>query len=124
MKRLLNLSLALAISLTACSKKSTSKPTPSDVIEYDFVAQASGPQYEVNYYDGVSLGSAQNVYSNTWSTKVTIPTGTKTANIFFTGGQNPPYVGTNKGSVTIKLNGKVVATDTATFISTSTLAEA
>jgi len=124
MRNLLNLALIIGICLSACSKKSTPKPTPTDVIEYDFKANESGSQYEVNYYDGVSLGSAQNVYSNTWSTKVNIPIGTNTASIFFTGGQNPPYTGTNKGSVTIKLNGKVVATDTASFTSTSTLAEA
>lgn len=122
MNKLLNLALIIGISLSACSKKSTPKPTPTDVIEYDFKANESGPQYEVNYFDG-NTGAAQNVYSNTWTTKITLPIGVNTANLFFTGGQNPPYTGTNKGSVTIKLNGKMVATDTASFTSTSTLAE-
>lgn len=123
MKRNLSLALMAMLFACSCSKKSNPSPTPSNVIEYSFTANTTG-KYVVNYYDGVSLGTAQNVTSSSWSTKVTIPQGTKTASIFFTAGQNPPYTADNSGTVTIKLNGNTVATGSAQFTGTNTLAEA
>ena len=119
--------MALAASclfLASCSKKSNPKPaTPTNEVEYTFSADASG-KYVMNYYDGVSLGSSQSITASTWTQKITIPTGIKNANIFFSAGQNPPFTANNTATVTIKLNGKVVATGSKVMISTSTLAEA
>lgn len=123
MEKLLSLILLAGFCLASCSKKNIPTPVVSNVIEYDFSANTSA-MYVVNYYDGVSLGTAQNVNTNIWSQKVIIPTGTKTANIFFTVGQNPPFTSDNVGTVTIKVNGRVVATGSKQFTSTSTLAEA
>ena len=78
----------------------------------------------MNYYDGVSLGTAENVAASSWTTKVTIPAGTKTANIFFTAAESSPFSPNNTGVVTIKLNGKIVASGSKLFTSSITLAEA
>lgn len=123
MKKILLLALAASTMLLSCSKKSTPAPTPTNVIEYNFSANNPG-NYVVNYYDGVSLGTAQTITVSSWSQKITIPIGTKTANIFFTAGQNPPYSINNTGTVTIKVNGQLVATASKQFTSTITLAEA
>ena len=122
MKKLLSLCLITG-SLLSCTKKST--PTPAvatNVIQYSFSADNSG-MYVMNYYDGVSSGTAESITASSWSKSITIPSGTTTANIFFTAGQNPPYTN-NTGTVTIKLNGKTVATGSKQFTSTSTLAQA
>lgn len=123
MKQIFILALFLGTMLVSCSKKSTPAPTPTNVIEYNFSADNPG-NYVVNYYDGVSLGTAQTITVSSWSQKITIPTGTKTANIFFTAGQNPPYSANNTGTVTIKVNGQLVATASKQFTSTTTLADA
>lgn len=125
MKKNLILTITATVLLfTSCSKKSnTPVPPPANVVEYTFSAGSSG-RYVVNYYDGVSLGTAESITGSNWSQKVTIPTGTKTANIFFTAGQGAPFLPNNTGTVTIKLNGKMVATGSKQFTSASTLAEA
>ena len=122
MKKTLFLAL-ITFFLFSCSKKNTPTPTPSNVIEYSFTADNTG-KYVVNYYDGVSLGTAENVAASSWTTKVTIPAGTKTANIFFTAAESSPFSPNNTGVVTIKLNGKIVASGSKLFTSSITLAEA
>ncbi len=123
MKKILSLAFITGVMLSSCSKKSTPTPTPANVIEYTFSANNSG-SYVMNYYDGVSLGSAQSITTSSWSHNVTIPSGTKTANIFFTAGQNAPFAVDNTGTVTIKVNGNTVATGSMQFTNSSTQAEA
>ncbi|HWD90323.1 MAG TPA: hypothetical protein VG367_19480 [Mucilaginibacter sp.] len=123
MKQTLILALFIGSTLCSCSKKNNPTPAPSNVIEYDFSASTTG-NYVVVYYNPTDQGSAQNVTASSWSYKVTIPDTTKTAAIFFTAGENPPFQSNNTGTVTIKLNGKIVATGSKLFTTTETLAEA
>ena len=123
MKKILSLALITGVILFSCSKKNTPTPATANVIEYSFTANNPG-KYVMNYYDGVSLGTAEDITTSSWTKKVTIPTGTKTANIFFTAAENSPFSTNNTGVVTIKLNGKIVATGSKLFTSSITLAEA
>jgi len=92
------------------------------VIEYDFSATQSN-SFVVSYYD-VNGQAGQDVNTQTWSTQVIIPDTTKSANIFVSAAQDPPYTTNNVGTVTIKLNGKVVATNTAALTNSQTLVTA
>lgn len=121
MKRFLNLALIASICLASCSKKSNPAPVTGDVLEYDFTAKYSDSFVVLYYNPKGSSGDYPN--SNSWSTKVTIPAGTKTANIYITAAQQPPYTNNNSGTVTIKLNGKVVATGTGQFTDSQALAQ-
>jgi hypothetical protein len=123
MKKLLSLAFITGVMLTSCTKKSNPTPAPTNVVEYTFSADNPG-NYVMNYYDGVSLGTAQSITTSTWSQKITIPTGTKTANIFFTAAEGAPFYTNNTGTVTIKVNGNTVATGSMQFTNSSQLAQA
>jgi len=121
MKKLLNLALIASICFASCSKKSNPTPAPADVLEYDFTAKYSD-SFVILYYNPKG-SSGDYPTSNSWSTKVTIPSGTKSANIYITAAQQPPYTNNNSGTVTIKLNGKVVATGSGAFTDSQALAQ-
>src|ERR1700754_825892 len=121
MKKLLNLALIASLCLASCSKKSNPAPK-TDVIEYDFTGKLNDEF--VALYWGPNGGTGEDVFSNKWSTTVNIPAGTKTANIYLSIAQEPPYTNNNSGIVTIKLNGKVVATGSNDFTDSQALAQA
>lgn len=122
MKKLVNIALIASLCLASCSKKSSPTPAKTDVLEYDFSAKLND-EFVVLYY-APNGGTGEDVFSNTWSTKVNIPAGTKTANVYFSAAQEPPYTNNNSGTVTIKLNGKVVATGNGAFTDSQALAQA
>ena len=122
MKKLTNLALIASLCLASCSKKSNPTPTPTNTIEYHFSAKTSNT-FVILYYDGKN-STADQPTTSTWSTKVTIPAGTKAATFYCSAAQEPPYTNNNSGTVTIKLNGKVVATGTGAFTDSQALAQA
>jgi PBP1b-binding outer membrane lipoprotein LpoB len=123
MKQTLSVLLLAATIISSCSKKSNPKPTTTNVIEYDFTA-AQTNDFLVIYEYG-NDGAAENVInSNSWSMKINIPDTTKTTTINFSAAQEPPYTNNNSGTVTIKLNGKVVATGSGQFTNSRALAAA
>ena len=116
--------LLAATIVTSCSKKSNPTPKATNVIEYDFNA-AQTNDFVVIYQYGSNGGGAQTIINtNSWSTKINLPDTTKTANINFSAAQEPPYTNNNSGTVTIKLNGKVVATGSGQFTNSRALAAA
>jgi len=122
MNKLVYLALIASIGFASCSKKNSTAPAPTNVIQYSF-SGAQSDQFEAIYYTPGG-SQAQNVYTSTWSTKVTIPDTTKSANIYFSIAQEPPYTNNNSGTVTIRLNGKVVATGTGQFTNSQAYASA
>jgi len=110
--------------LSSCSKKSNPAPKSTNVIEYDFSAIQTN-DFVVIYQYGNNGGGAQTITNtNSWSTKINLPDTTKTIYTSLSAAQEPPYTNNNSGTVTIKLNGKIVATGNGQFTNSQALAVA